>query len=106
MTQSAFAELVADWEQKQAMKRDKVPLQVPVYDTDRVKIQALADVYGMSEQDILAALIHHGLFELESHIPYRKGSRVVGHENGQDVYEDVGVMPRYIAKIQEITRRH
>lgn len=104
MSTSPFVELLKDWEARLLSQRQKVTRSISLYDTDVVKVKALAAVFGISEQEIVASIIHHGLFELESRIPYEKGPRVIRVEEGEDVYEDVGMMPKYIDKIREITR--
>lgn len=102
---SPFVELLRDWEARRVLQRQKVVRSVSLFDTDLVKVRALAEVYGLSEQEIVASLIHHGLFELESRIPYEPGTRVIRVEEGDDIYEDIGMMPQYMEKIREITRR-
>lgn len=104
MTPNAFNDLLQDWTARQLSQRQKVTRTISLYDTDMVKVKALAAVFGISEQEVVASIIHHGLFELESKIPYEQGSKVIRVEEGEDVYEDIGVMPRYIDKIREITR--
>lgn len=104
MTPNTFNELLKDWTARQLSQRQKVTRTISLYDTDMVKVKALAAVFGLSEQEVVASIIHHGLFELESKIPYEQGSKVIRVEEGEEVYEDVGMMPRYIDKIREITR--
>lgn len=104
MSTSPFVELLKDWEARLLSQRQKVTRSISLYDTDVVKVKALAAVFGISEQEIVASIIHHGLFELESRIPYEKGARVIRVEEGEDIYEDIGMMPKYIDKIREITR--
>lgn len=104
MVASSFMDLLKDWESRLLLQRQKVNRTVSLYDTDAVKIKALAAVYQIPEQEIIASILHHGLFELESRMPYEKGARVIRVEEGENVYEDVGMMPRYIEKIREITR--
>lgn len=104
MTNSTFTELLKDWQDRREQRQHKVIRSISLFDTDVVKVKALAAVFGLSEQEILASIIRHGLFELESKIPYEKGAKVIRVEEGDAVYEDVGIMPRYIDKIREITR--
>ena len=104
MTPNAFNDLLQDWTARQLSQRQKVTRTISLYDTDMVKVKALAAVFGLSEQEVVASIIHHGLFELESKIPYEQGSKVIRVEEGEDVYEDIGMMPRYIDKIRDITR--
>lgn len=104
MYASPFVELLKDWENRLHVQRQKVTRSVSLYDTDVVKVKALAAVFQLSEQEVIASILHHGLFELESRIPYEKGQRVIRVEEGEEIFEDVGMMPRYIEKIREITR--
>jgi len=104
MYASPFVELLKEWEARLLLQRQKVTRSVSLYDTDVVKVKALAAVFGLPEQEIIASILHHGLFELESRIPYEKGPRVIRVEEGEEIFEDVGMMPRYIDKIREITR--
>jgi hypothetical protein len=104
MVASSFVELLKDWESRQLLRRQKVVRSVSLFDTDVVKIKALASIYNLSEQEVIASIIHHGLFELETRMPYEKGARVIRIEEGENIYEDAGMMPRYIDKIREITR--
>lgn len=104
MYASPFVELLKDWESRLHVQRQKVTRSVSLYDTDVVKVKALAAVFQLSEQEVIASILHHGLFELESRIPYEKGQRVIRMEEGEEIFEDVGMMPRYIEKIREITR--
>ncbi len=104
MTPNTFNDLLKEWTARQLSQRQKVARTISLYDTDMVKVKALSAVFGLSEQEVVASIIHHGLFELESKIPYEQGSKVIRVEEGEDIYEDIGVMPRYIDKIREITR--
>lgn len=104
MTPNTFNELLKDWTARQLSQRQKVTRTISLYDTDMVKVKALAAVFGLSEQEVVASIIHHGLFELESKIPYEQGNKVIRVEEGEDIYEDIGMMPRYIEKIRDITR--
>lgn len=104
MTPNTFNDLLKDWTARELSQRQKVTRTISLYDTDMVKVKALAAVFGLTEQEVVASIIHHGLFELESKIPYEQGSKVIRIEEGEDIYEDVGIMPRYIDKIRDITR--
>lgn len=104
MATSTFSELLKEWVGRREERQNKVVRSISLYDTDVVKVKALASVFDIPEQDVLASIIRHGLFELESKIPYEKGTKVIRIEEGDAIYEDVGLMPRYIEKIREITR--
>lgn len=100
MPVSPFAELLNDWEHQRRLQRQRVMRSVSLYDTDTVKIKALADVFNLPEQEIIASLLHQGLFELESQMP---GD--IGHAATRGpLLQGAGLMPRYIERIREITR--
>ena len=41
--------------------------------------------------------MHQALNTLEEQMPYIAGDKVIRVEEGEEVYEDVGPMPRYLA---------
>lgn len=64
---------------------------------DLIKVEALAGVYRLPTNDLLANLINKALHEVEVQIPYVVGSKVIRTEEGDPVYEDVGRAPAYLA---------
>ncbi|WP_188745632.1 hypothetical protein [Marinobacterium zhoushanense] len=63
---------------------------------DLVRLKALAEVYGLSVDEVTACLLHQVLVEVEEKMPYRAGTRVIRVEDDEPVYEDVGPTPRYL----------
>lgn len=70
---------------------------------DAAKIAAIADLYkGRSEQQIITDLLAAALDELEEAFPYQPGSKVVAQdEDGNPIYEDIGLTPQFISLTQQ-----
>lgn len=77
-------------------------VRLPVYDAAR--LAALSEIFpGRSVEQLLTDLLSASLDELEGNFPYRRGDRVVEHDElGDPIYEDVGLGPRF----HELTRKH
>lgn len=63
---------------------------------DLIRLKALAEVYGLSVDEVTACLLHRTLVEVEEKLPYRAGSRIIRVEDDDPVYEDIGPTPRYL----------
>ncbi len=70
---------------------------------DAARLHALAELFpGRQIEDIIADLLHAGLDEIAAAMPYEPGPKVISRDDqGDPVYEDVGLTPRFVA----ITRR-
>lgn len=99
-----ISELVSHWEQEAAgdLTRDHYSVQLPL--EDAAKIEALAEMFPRrTREQLITDLLSVALDELVSHLPYVQGSKVIAHdEQGDPIFEDVGLTPRYLA----LTRRH
>jgi len=51
---------------------------------------------------VVATLIHEALNELEAKMPYVQGNKVIRIEDGEEIYEDAGPMPRYMAEQRKL----
>lgn len=71
---------------------------------DAARIHALADLFpGRSREQIITDLLSAALGELGAAMPYVPGAKVIStDEQGDPVYEDAGLTPRYI----ELTRKY
>ena len=96
MTISTFSSLLEIWEKSAQQNTGKVTREVSVYETDDVKVRALAAMYSLPVEEITASLIHQAIIELEEKMPYVAGQKVIRVEEGSDIYEDVGPMARYL----------
>ncbi len=102
MTISTFSSLLDDWESHADKQVGKVKREISLYETDLSKVQALAEVYSLPAEEILADLLHQAILEVEEKMPYVEGNRVIRVEEGEEVYEDVGPMSRYLSALEEI----
>ncbi|RDE23009.1 hypothetical protein DV711_10715 [Motiliproteus coralliicola] len=101
MPNSPISQMLEAWEKHLVEHHPQVSYEIDVCRDDVFKLEALAELYGLPLEDIIANLISSSLKEVEQKMPYKKGSRVIRIEEGDPVYEDVGQTPRYL----EIKRR-
>ena len=96
-------DLVAHWDKhaKGRLTRDTYYLKLA--DNHHEELSRLASLYPMkSPQDLMRDLISAALDELETSFPYVEGERVVAYdEDGFEIYEDVGLTPKYVALSQK-----
>jgi len=102
MAVSSFTSLLEEWEQAAHKKAAIVSRPVGLFRHDDVKLRALSAMYGLSEEEITANLLHRALLELEERMPYVAGERVIRVEEGADIYEDIGPMARYLEAQQKL----
>lgn len=96
-------DVLDNW-QRSASERRTVKqycVRLPVHDA--AKLAALAQMYpGRSEQDIITDLLSAALDELEASFPYVEGDYVVAEdEQGDPIYEDAGLTPRFRALTEQ-----
>ncbi len=102
MPDSHIAALLERLEQHSQRHAHQQTVTLPIDREDMVRLQALAEVYGMDIVELTPILLHTILTDIEAHMPYRQGNRVIRVEDGDPIYEDVGPMPRYL----EAKRKH
>lgn len=97
-------DLVESWEQSAGERRTRRYYEVRLSVHDAAKIAALAEMYpGRSEADLITDLLSVALDEVEAAFPYVQGQRVIAEdEQGDPVYEDGGLTPRF----QALARKH
>lgn len=96
MSLSSFNALLESWDKHAEQQQGKVRQEISLFAEDRIKLKALAEVYQLPLDDVVASLIHLALFEIEEKMPYVAGSRVIRIEEGANIYEDVGPMAKYL----------
>jgi hypothetical protein len=102
MTISTFSSLLDEWETHAEKQLGKVKREISLYETDLEKVRALAEVYAKPEDEILAGLLHQALLEIEEKMPYVPGDKVIRVEEGEEVYEDVGPMAKYLKALKNV----
>lgn len=85
-------------------KKDLPPLrtarayavQLPLDDASR--LHALIELFpGRTLEEIVTDLLHVGLDEIESAMPYEPGPKIISRDDhGDPVYEDIGMTPRFV----------
>lgn len=96
MPTTPIGEMLKAWEKHRIEQRPKIIEHVPVSEDDAIKLAALAELYQLPKEDIIANLITHALHEVEEKMPYVQGPNVIRTEEGDPVYEDIGKTPSYL----------
>lgn len=100
-------DLVSHWvrEATGELSEERYSVRLPLEDAAR--IEALAEMFPRrTREQLLAELLSVALDDLVSHLPYEQGTRVIAHdEEGDPIYEDVGLTPRLLALTREHTDR-
>ena len=97
-------QLLQQWDKQTEGYQDlkEHTLRLPRYEL--AKIYALKDMYpGKKEDELISDLLITALHALEETFPYIPGDRVVAEDdNGDPLYEDIGLTPRFLA----LTRKY
>ncbi|AKH69516.1 hypothetical protein IMCC21906_01841 [Spongiibacter sp. IMCC21906] len=92
-------DLLSLWEETAGgtLTADSFSVRLPIKDAARLK--ALSELYPRrSIEDLITDLLTASLDELESAMPYVRGSKVVARDElGDPLYEDIGPTPRYLS---------
>ncbi|WP_297308817.1 hypothetical protein [Neptuniibacter sp.] len=102
MGNESLSRLLGEWETRARKIKGRESETLSIYKGDSVKLEALASMYKLSKDDVVATLIHEALNELEAKMPYVQGNKVIRIEDGEEIYEDAGPMPRYLAEQRKI----
>ncbi len=102
MGNESLSKLLNKWEGRARMVSTRQDETLSIYRDDSVKLEALARMYELPKEDVVATLLHEALNELEAKMPYIQGSKVIRIEDGEEIYEDAGPMPRYLAEQKKV----
>ena len=102
--QQGFSQLLDSWEKRSSDNADLMAANIAIHKPDQIKLQALAELYQLPEGEITGHLLHYALKELEATMPYVPGSTVIRIEEGDEIYEDIGPLPRYL-EVQKKLRK-
>jgi hypothetical protein len=99
-----FKELLDSWQQGAASTRTAAEYAVRLPLDDAARLHALAELFpGRTREQLITDLLSAALQEIAAAIPYVPGDKVISRdEQGDPLYEDVGLTPRLI----ELTRKH
>jgi hypothetical protein len=99
-----FKPLLDRWKKDPAPVRTATAYAVRLPLDDAARLQALVELFpGVSVEEIISDLLHAGLDEIAAAIPYEPGPAIISRDDhGDPVYEDIGMMPRFV----ELSRKH
>jgi hypothetical protein len=103
-TQQGFSQLLDGWEKRSAENSDLVATEIAIHEPDLIKIKALSELYQLPEDEISGHLLHEALEALEAAMPYIPGSTVIRIEEGDEIYEDIGPLPRYLKTQRQLSK--
>jgi len=96
MFSSSLKDLLTRWDANARIKADLVSIPVALTHADAIKIEALAELYALPKDEITAQLLQVALDGIEEQMPYIPGPKVIRVEEGDEIYEDIGPMPKYL----------
>ena len=96
MSLSNFSRMLEQWEKHATEENAKIRKEISYFASDDIKLKALAEVYKLPFDEVVASLIHQAILEVEEKMPYVAGDKVIRVEESAEVYEDVGPMARYL----------
>lgn len=97
-------ELVRHWQENSQGSLTRTAYQIRLDLEAAARLAALQEMYPKHHiEELLGELLGAALEELEASMPYVKGSKVVAtDEQGDPLYEDIGLTPRFLA----LSRKH
>jgi hypothetical protein len=100
----SFKELLERWHESAAVPRTASEYTVRLPLDQAASLHALADMFpGRTPEQLITELLGAALEQLAASMPYVRGARVIStDEQGDPVYEDAGLTPRFVA----LTRKH
>ncbi|BBB30647.1 hypothetical protein [Neptunomonas japonica] len=105
MGSQSLSKLLKSWEDHASKVSQQTEVSVSINQSDVVRLAALAEVYKLPENDIIATLIHEALNELEAKMPYIPGKKVIRIEDGDEIFQDTGPMPEYLAAQKRLLQK-
>ena len=103
---NGFSRLLTEWEQRSANQADLIPTGIRVHETDHIKLAALSKLYNLPIDELAGSLLQQALKKLEAEMPYISGTKVIRVEEGDEIYEDIGPTPRYLAAQKLVREEH
>lgn len=100
-------DLVSAWEASAKGTLSKQTYCIPLDLESAARLAALGEMYPKRHaEELLGELVGAALQELEASFPYVRGSKVVAtDEQGDPVYEDAGLTPRFLALSRKYLQR-
>lgn len=105
MGKESLSKLLNTWETNASKANDLTETSISLFKSDLIRITALSQIYKLPEHEVIASLLHEALNDLEATMPYVEGDKVIRVEDGEEIYEDVGPMPKYLAAQKNILNK-
>ncbi len=105
MGSQSLSKLLETWEEHASKVSEQTEVTLSINKADVVRLAALAEIYKLPENQITATLIHEALNELEAKMPYVPGKKVIRVEDGDEIFQDTGPMPEYLAAQKRLLAR-
>ena len=98
-----FKSLLDRWKKTAAPPKTVQEYSFRLAVDDAARLHALSELFpGQPVEGILSDLLRVSLEEISAAMPYERGSKVISSdEQGDPIYEDVGLTPRFV----ELTRK-
>lgn len=97
----SFKALLRRWETRPEVEKTEQRFAVRLPLEDAARVQALAQMYGLGEEEVITDLLHAALEEIIEAMPYVPGDKVIREDDhGDPVYEDRGPMPKFLELIR------
>ena len=97
-----FVLLLNEWEKHSEAHADLIPTKIRIHEPDHIKLQALSRLYKLPMDELAGSLLQQALEALEAEMPYVAGTKVIRVEEGDEIYEDIGPTPRYLAAQKQV----
>ena len=100
----SFKDLLESWRDTAAQPRTATEYAVRLPIDDAARLAALAEMFpGRSPEQLITDLLGAALQEIATSMPYIAGKKIISNdEQGDPIYEDVGLTPRFM----ELTRKN
>jgi len=100
----SFKDLLESWRENAGQPRTATEYAVRLALDDAARLAALAEMFpGRTPEQLITDLLGSALQEIETSMPYIAGKKVISSdEQGDPIYEDVGLTPRFV----ELTRKN
>jgi hypothetical protein len=97
MGSQSLSKLLESWEEHASSISQQTEVTLSINQNDIVRLTALAEIYKLPQNQIISTLIHEAINELEAKMPYKPGNKVIRVEDGDEIFQDTGPMPEYLA---------
>jgi hypothetical protein len=99
-----FRQLLEAWQQGATGERTAAEYAIRLPIDDAARLHALTDMFpGRTREQLITDLLSAALQEVAAAMPYVPGTTVISRdEQGDPVYEDAGLTPRFM----DLARKH